>query len=76
MGATIVALQETVSAIRAAFRMRKAVMTYQEIADASGVNLASLARFNHGRDVSADVLRRIAVWLDAQEAKDIHHGTR
>lgn len=68
----VLALEKTVSDIRRAFHIRKATMTYQEIADQAGVHIITLATFNKGGNVSADVLRRIAVWLDTQA--EVRHG--
>lgn len=73
MGA-VLALEKTVADIRNAFRVRKATMSYQEIADGCGVHPITLSAFNRGSNVSADVLRRIAAWLDM--LVEVHHDNQ
>ena len=47
------------------FRLRKSVMSYEEIAEACGIQPATLSRFHHGQGVGHDTLLKLARWIDA-----------
>lgn len=56
--------------VRHAFRVRKATCSYARIAEASGVQVATLAKFNRGGLeglVELTTLQRLVAWIDATD---------